>query len=70
MKNCVFMISIIQIFIKIGQQTNVLEYMILGHTSCYEKWCLHNFDILEKCLKDWALNKKYIAEKDHFEILR
>ena len=23
--------------------------------------CLDNVDILEKLLKDWALNKKYIA---------
>ena len=30
---------------------------------------LQNVDILEKILKDWALNKKYIAEKDDFEIL-
>ena len=28
----------------------------------------HNFDILEKFLKDWALNKKYIGEKDDFEV--
>ena len=32
--------------------------------------CLHNVDILEKLLKDQALNKKYIAEKDDFESLR
>ena len=25
---------------------------------------------LEKFLKDWALNKKYIVEKEDFEILR
>ena len=31
---------------------------------------LHNVDILEKFLKDQALNKKYIPEKDDFEILR
>ena len=31
---------------------------------------LKNFNILEKFLKDWALNKNYIAEKDDFEILR
>ena len=31
--------------------------------------CFHNVDILEKYLKDWAINKKYIAEKDEFEIL-
>ena len=31
--------------------------------------CLHNVDILEKCIKDQALNKKYIAEKDDLEIL-
>ena len=30
---------------------------------------LHNVDILEKFLKDYALNKIYIAEKDEFEIL-
>ena len=30
----------------------------------------HNVDILEKFLKDQALNKKYIEEKDYFEILR
>ena len=33
-------------------------------------FCLHNVDFLEKNLKYWALNKKYIAEKDDFEILR
>ena len=32
-----------------------------------KKWCLHNVDTLEKILKDWAFNKKYIAEKDDFE---
>ena len=26
--------------------------------------CLHNVEILDKFLKDQALNKKYIAEKD------
>ena len=31
---------------------------------------LHNVDILEKFLKFWALNKKYIAEKDDLKILR
>ena len=31
---------------------------------------LHNVDILEKFLKDRALNKKYIAEKYFFGILR
>ena len=31
---------------------------------------LHNVDILEKILKDQTLNKKYIAEKDNFDILR
>ena len=30
---------------------------------------LYNDDILEKFLKDLALNKTYIAEKDDFEIL-
>ena len=29
---------------------------------------IHNVDILEKFLKDWALNKKFIAEKDDFEV--
>ena len=29
---------------------------------------LYIVDILEKVLKDQALNKKYIAEKDDFEI--
>ena len=32
--------------------------------------CLRNVNILEKFLKDSALNKKYITEKDDFEILR
>ena len=32
--------------------------------------CLQNVDILEKLKKDSALNKKKVAEKDHFEILR
>ena len=31
-----------------------------------KKLRLHNVDILEKSLKDQALNKKYIAEKDDF----
>ena len=32
---------------------------------------LHNVDIVKLVsLKDYALNKKYIAEKDDFEILR
>ena len=31
---------------------------------------LHNVDILEKLLKDWAVNKKYIAENDDFDILK
>ena len=26
---------------------------------------LHNVDILQKFLKDYSLNKKYIAEKDN-----
>ena len=30
----------------------------------------HNVDILEKFLKYQALNKKYITEKEDFEILR
>ena len=29
-----------------------------------KKLCLHNVDIIEKFLKDSALNKKYIAEKE------
>ena len=39
---------------------------IKGHTSFYQKKCLYNVDILEKFKKDWALNKKYIVEKDGF----
>ena len=31
---------------------------------------MNNVDILEKFLKDWALNKKYIVEKDDFKVLR
>ena len=31
---------------------------------------VHNFDILEKFLKDWELNQNDIAEKDGFKILR
>ena len=34
----------------------------------WKKLRLHNVDILEKFLKDLALNKKYIAEKVDFEI--
>ena len=41
-----------------------------GHNSFNENLRIHNVDILEKFLKDYALNKKYIAEKDDFEILR
>ena len=29
---------------------------------------LNSVDILEKFIKDKALNKKYIAQKDNFEI--
>ena len=32
--------------------------------------CLHEVDTFEILKKDWALNKKYFAEKDDFEILR
>ena len=32
--------------------------------------CLHNVDNLEMFLIDWALNKKYIIEKNNFEISR
>ena len=35
-----------------------------------KKLRLHYVDILKKFLKDQALNKKYVAEKDDFEILR
>ena len=35
-----------------------------------KKNCLHNVDILEKFIKDQALNKKYVAEKDYLKILR
>ena len=35
-----------------------------------ENLCHQNVEILEEFLKDCALNKKYIAEKDDFEILR
>ena len=31
---------------------------------------LYNDNIVEKFLKDEVLNKKYITEKDDFEILR
>ena len=35
-----------------------------------KKLCLNNVDILKKFIKDKALNRKFVAEKDHFEILR
>ena len=35
-----------------------------------KKLRLHNVYINEKFLKDWAFDKKYIAEKDYFEIER
>ena len=35
-----------------------------------KKICRHNVDILEKTLKDWTLNKNYIAEKNYFDIFR
>ena len=35
-----------------------------------KKLRLHNVNNLEMCLKDQALNKKYIAEKYDYEILR
>ena len=45
---------------------------LIGHTSFdfMKNLRLSYFDILEKVLKDQVLNKKYIAEKDDFEILR
>ena len=46
--------------------------MILAfiHNHLMKTLPLHNVDILEKFEKDWALNQKYIALKDDFEILR
>ena len=32
--------------------------------------CLQNVDIHKKFYEDWAINKKCIAEKANFEILR
>ena len=57
--------TFIQIFTKIGPYMNV-------HVILYfiKNLCLYNVDILEKFLKDWAKNKKYIADKDCFKILR
>ena len=43
---------------------------LCGHTSFYEKLVSSNDDILEKFQTGLALNKKYISEKDDFEILR
>ena len=40
----------------------IVFYDLWFHTL--KKLCLHNVDILEKLLKNPALNKKYIAEKD------
>ena len=37
---------------------------------CMKNVGLHYVDILKKFLKDYALNKKYITEKDDLEILR
>ena len=39
-----------------------MNFEIILHLM--KKLRLHNVDILEKILKDWGLNKKYIAEKD------
>ena len=42
-----------------------------GTTTFYnKKLFLQNVGILENFLQEWALNKKYIAENDDFEILR
>ena len=43
---------------------------IWGHTSFYPKYCLYNVDILKKKNLNWALNKKYIVEKEDFENIR
>ena len=35
-----------------------------------KKLCLYDGDFLKKFENDWPLNKKYMVEKDDFEILR
>ena len=75
-------VLIIIYFLKIGEWTNMLErfwhksslipYTLIdlwGHTSFHKKLCLQNIDILEKILKDWALNKKCIAEKGDWNFM-
>ena len=44
--------------------------MTLDYPSFYEKWYLHNIDILEKFKKRLGFKQKYIVEKDDFKILR
>ena len=44
----------------------VKENIILELFGTLKNLRLHNVDILEKFSKDWAFNKKYIAEKDDF----
>ena len=45
-----------------------MTFVVIFHLM--KNLCLYNVGILEKFLKDYALNKKYIAEKVDFEILR
>ena len=55
-----------------NRSINKCARMILTYKWSYLKKSmhLHNVNILEKFYKDWALNKKYVAEKEDFEILR
>ena len=75
-------LAFLQIFIKIGRKTNVLEWF-WHKGSLIWPWipfkvilnfiknlCLYNVDIFEKFYKDWAFNKRYITEKDDFQSLR
>ena len=54
----------------ISIHTNFHQNWIINKCARMKNLCLYNADILEKFEKDWALNKKYIVEKDYFEILR
>ena len=45
-----------------------MTFVVILHLMKYLR--LQNIDILEKFVKDSALNKKYIAENDNFKLLR
>ena len=62
-------LAFIQMFIKIDPY-KWMCYDDFGIKGLIWSWMIFDFYILEKNLKEEALDKKYIAEKDDFEILR